>query len=463
MSAADTAGAPQGTDRAGPADGPDGADGGRWCVIGAGPAGLTTAKNLRELGIAFDVVERREGLGGIWRYGEPGSSVYASTTMISSRRLIEFRGFPMARTGLPYPTHHEVLAYLRRYADHHDLARHIEYGRGATAVRRTADGWTVTFADGSRRRYRGVVVATGHHWDPKYPAYPGDFAGTVLHSAHYRTPEVFLGRRVLVVGGGNSGSDIAVEAARTAARTLHSTRHGCHYLPKFFCGLPTDEITGALERRRAPRWLQRAVRGAMSRLVFGDPARLALPRPAHRTGQGRTVLNSEIVHQVANGAVLPRPGVAELLGDRVRFTDGTVERVDVIVYATGFRTGVPVEGALSGARGPVPLHLRHPEHEDLFFVGHIQPSGGAWQLFDDQAAAVARIIAADRLGEAARTAVRRALERHARTGYVPPGPGGTRGDPLKVDLHRYGRVLARLRRDLDSVLTRTATGKAASS
>ncbi|RYJ06182.1 MAG: hypothetical protein EON52_07665, partial [Actinomycetales bacterium] len=134
----------------------------RWCVVGAGPAGLATAKNLGDADIPYDVVDRHDSPGGVWRYGEPGSTVYASTTMISSRRLIEFRGFAMPADWRDYPTHREALSYLVAYADHFRITPNLELGRGVASVRRCDDGWLVVLSDGTQRLYRGIVLATGH-------------------------------------------------------------------------------------------------------------------------------------------------------------------------------------------------------------------------------------------------------------------------------------------------------------
>ncbi|MCX4857211.1 NAD(P)-binding domain-containing protein [Streptomyces canus] len=437
----------------------------RWCIIGAGPAGLATAKNFRDASLPFEIVERQDSLGGIWRYGEPGGVVYRSTCMISSKRLSAFRGFPMPAAAQDFLGHREALAYLTDYAHANGLPEHIRYGLAVSRVRRAGAAWSVTFEDGRACLYRGVVVASGHHWDPKPARFPGRFDGRVLHSSEYRTPGVLQGKRVLIVGTGNSGTDIAVESSRVAARTLSSVRQGCHYLPKYFLGRPMDEVMELFVRARAPRFVHRWVRRIAIWCVFGDPSRFGLPRPSRRIMDGRLILNSELVHHVAHGSVVSKPDVAELRGDRVRFTDGSEEEVDVIVHATGFNASLPflstddLPPRGSGRYPDLALHLFHPVHDGLFVVGMIQPDSGAWWLFDDQAATVAAYIGATEEGGAVAQRARGLVGAHATRSYQPPGTPGPHAS-LRVEHDRYARVLRRLRRDLVSAAEKARGEKA---
>ncbi|MGW1728822.1 flavin-containing monooxygenase [Streptomyces sp. NPDC002306] len=431
----------------------------RWCIIGAGPAGLATAKNFRDAGLPFEIVERHDSLGGIWRYGRPGSAVYRSTCMISSKRLSAFRGFPMPASAQDFLGHREALAYLTDYAHAHHLPAHIRYAHAVNRVRPAGTAWSVTFEDGTTSLYRGVVVACGHHWDPRPARFPGRFDGRVLHSSEYRTPAPLTGKRVLIVGTGNSGTDIAVESSRVAARTLHSVRGGCHYLPKYFLGRPMDEVMEWFVRLRAPRFMHRWIRRTAIWCVFGDPARFGLPRPTRRIMDGRLILNSELVHHVAHGNVVSKPDVAELRGDRVRFTDGTEEEIDVIVHATGYHASLPflAPGDLpqhpAGRYPALPLHLFHPAHDGLFVVGMIQPDSGAWWLFDDQAATVTAYIRAAGTTQAAAKRARALVGGHAARRYQPPGTPGPHAS-LRVEHDRYTRILRRLRRDLTAAADR---------
>lgn len=206
----------------------------KYCIVGAGSSGLAAAKNLKAHQIPFDVIEAEDDVGGNWYYGKPHSSVYRSTHLISSKPLTEYTDFPMPAHYPDFPSHAQVWEYLRSYTKAFGLYDSIKFNTSVERIEKAGDCWDVTLSNNETRRYRGVIIANGHNWDPKYPTYSGHFDGVVLHSAQYKTPEVLRDKRVLVVGAGNSGCDIAVESAQNAARTFHSVRRGYYYVPKYF-------------------------------------------------------------------------------------------------------------------------------------------------------------------------------------------------------------------------------------
>lgn len=372
----------------------------KYCLIGAGSSGLVAAKTFLESGIDFDCYEREDDVGGNWYYGRPHSSVYQSTHLISSKPLTEYTDFPMPADYPDYPHHPQVWEYLRSYARHFGLYQHIQFNCGVQRVEPLEQGryWQVTLDSSRQRIYRGLVIANGHNWDPKWPDYPGRFDGLVLHSARYKTPDVLAGRRVLVVGGGNSGCDIAVESAQHAAATFHSLRRGYHYLPKFFRGLPIDQCGERLLRWRLPLWLRRAVSTLAIRWVLGRPERFGLPRPDHRLFETHPIVNSQLIYYAGHGRIRVKPDVAALSGGSVRFVDGTVEPIDVIIYATGFRLSFPFMDAAHlnwhDGRPHLFLNVFHPRYDNLFVIGLIQPDSGQFGLADYQSQLVARFIAA---------------------------------------------------------------------
>src|SRR3954465_15281769 len=197
---------------------------GAVCVIGAGGSGLAAVKNLGQYGFDVDCYERETGIGGAWNWRHEHSPIYASTHLISSKPFTQFPDFPMPDDWPDYPHHSQLLGYFERYADHFGLREHIWFGTEVARVEPAGDRhWEVTVR-GSRGgqartlRYAGVVMANGHNWSPRWPEYEGldGFRGHVLHASGYKEPAQLRGRKVLVVGGGNTGCDIAVEAAQQA-------------------------------------------------------------------------------------------------------------------------------------------------------------------------------------------------------------------------------------------------------
>jgi len=371
---------------------------GKFCIIGAGSSGLTVAKNFAERGIPFDCLEREDDVGGNWYYGKPASSVYRSTHLISSKRLTEYTDYPMPDSYPEFPSQAQVIEYLKGYARHFGLYERVEFNTSVERVEPAEPGWEVRLADGMTRRYRGVVIANGHNWDPNWPEYPGTFAGRSLHSADYKTPDLLEGRRVLVVGAGNSGCDIAVESAHHAAATFISTRRGYHFLPKFLRGKPIDQCGERLLRWRVPLLLRRLISTAAIRIALGRPDRYGLPRPDHRLFESHPIINSQLLYEAGHGRIVPKPQIERLCGEQVRFIDGSQERIDVIIYATGFRITIPfIDRALLNWKDGRPelfLNVFHPQRDDLFVAGLIQPDSGQWGLVDLQAQLIAAYLRA---------------------------------------------------------------------
>jgi len=403
----------------------------RFCIVGAGSSGLAAAKAFAEARIPFDCLEREDDVGGNWYYGSPAGGVYASTHTISSKRLLEYLDFPMPREYPPYPHHRQVWEYLRSYARHFGLYERIEFGRSIARIERTPSDansanperqrrefgeWTVKLVDGALRSYRGVVVANGHNWDPRLPNYPGTFTGETIHSRHYKTPDIFTGKRVLVVGAGNSGCDIAVEAAQHAERAVLSTRRGYHFLPKFWRGAPIDRINENLMRKRIPLFVRRWLGVRVEQVAFGEPGRYGLRAPDHRLFESHPIINQQLFYWLAHGRIAPKPDVAELCGGEVRFTDGTREPIDLIVYATGYKISFPfLDTVLLNWHDDRPrlfLNVFHPAADDLFVIGLLQPDSGQFGLVDLQSRLVARFVAACDAGKPAGTSFRELKAAH---------------------------------------------------
>ncbi len=372
----------------------------KYCIVGAGSSGLAAAKNLKDFGIPFDVIEREDEVGGNWYYGRPNSSVYRSTHLISSKPMTEYPDFPMPKNYPHYPSHTQVWEYFRSYARHFGLYDHIEFNRNVEKIEQVGEYWEVRLDNGQTRRYGGLVIANGHNWHPKYPDYPGHFDGLSLHSADYKTADIMFGKRVLVVGAGNSGCDIAVEAAQNAAKTFHSSRRGYFYEPKFFFGLPLDQIGENLLKLRVPLSIRRAINSVVVKLILGNPQDYGLPKPDHKLFETHPIINQQMLYYVGHGEIIPKGDIKELRGDKVLFADGSEEPIDVIIYATGFNIVFPFMDTKylnwDGKKPKLYMNVFHPQTDNLFVIGLIQPDSGQWGLADWQAKVMARFIYAQK-------------------------------------------------------------------
>ena len=372
----------------------------RICVIGAGPSGITAAKNLLATGFRRVVVyDRNAEVGGNWVYSpDPShSSVFETTHIISSKQLSQYEDFPMPDGYPDYPGHAELKAYFQSYARHFGVDHVLQLRTEVQSARpRPGGGWTVTLGDGRREEFDALLVASGHHWDPRMPSYPGTFGGELLHSHAYKTAERFAGQRVLVIGGGNSACDIAVETARCSARTAISMRRGYWFVPKFFMGLPTDVINDRL-MRKFPKLIRQQAGKLTVWLIQGKNSHYGLPEPEHGPFEAHPTINSELLYFIRHGRIHPRPDISRFEGKTVHFVDGSSAEFDAIIAATGYVTRFPFldaaeVGDYSGREVPLYLKVFHPRFEDLFFIGLFQPQGCIWPLADWQGRLVARAL-----------------------------------------------------------------------
>ncbi|MFI7128752.1 flavin-containing monooxygenase [Nonomuraea sp. NPDC050153] len=355
----------------------------RVCIVGAGPAGLSAARAFKRLGVPYAQYERHSDVGGIWDVDNPGTPMYESAHFISSRRTSGFFDFPMPDTFPDYPSNRQILRYTRDFTAAYGLREAIRFNTAVEAVERAGDMWAVTLGDGSRQHYRAVVCATGVTWAPRTPEHPGAFAGQIWHSSSYRSPLEFRGKRVLIVGLGNSGADIACDAAANADAAFVSIRRGYHLIPKHVFGVPSDEF-GA-RGPQLPLRLERPLFGALLRLLQGDLTRYGLPKPDHRLFESHPLLNSQLIHHLQHGDVAIRPDVASLDGSRVRFIDGGSEEIDLILYATGYDWAIPyAERYFDWRDGRPDLYLTafNRDHHNLFGLGYIEINSSAYTVFD---------------------------------------------------------------------------------
>jgi cation diffusion facilitator CzcD-associated flavoprotein CzcO len=373
------------------------------CIIGAGCSGFTTAKRLTDYGIAYDCFEASDDVGGNWYYKNPNgkSACYESLHIDTSTTRMQFAEFP-APADFPHFPHHSLMhQYFRDYVEHFGLRDTITFNTSVERATREADGtWSVTLSTGETRRYDVLIVANGHHWDPRMPDYPGTFDGVLMHSHEYRSPFEPLdmrGKKIVVVGMGNSGMDIASELSHRsiAAALWVSARRGVWVLSKYREGIPADKMM-------MPPWMPRKLGLKIARKkikkALGNMEDYGLPKPDHEPLSAHPSVSADFLTKAGSGDLVCKPAIKALEGSRVRFADDTAVDADVIICATGYNMRFPFfdDPALQpdeAHRFPLFKRMVKPGADNLFFMGLAQSSPTIVNLAERQSHLVAKLLA----------------------------------------------------------------------
>ncbi|WP_341941697.1 NAD(P)/FAD-dependent oxidoreductase [Microbacterium sp. LWH10-1.2] len=359
-----------------------------YAVIGAGPSGLAAARALTSRGIPVDGYEASHGVGGLWDISNPRSTMYESAHLISSRTTTEFAEFPM-RSDVDYPGHRVLLEYFREYAEHFGLTGLFRFETTVTRLEPRDGGWdlTATGPDGtSTRWYAGVVLANGTLAEPNVPVFPGEFTGEILHTSAYKSAAQLAGKRVLLIGAGNSGCDIAVDAVHHAASVDMSVRRGYYFVPRYLFGRPSDTLN---QGRPLPARIKQAVDTRVLRAFTGDPVRFGFPKPDYRIYESHPIVNTLILNHLGQGDLRVRADIERFDGPVVRFRDGSTGEYDLVMLATGYTLDYPfVDKTHLHWRGASPrlfLNLFPASFNGLYVMGMIEASGIGWQGRYEQA------------------------------------------------------------------------------
>ncbi len=364
------------------------------CIIGAGPAGLVMARALQHCGLDWDQFDPNADVGGLWDISHKGTAIYESAHFISSRSLSGFADFPMPEHFADYPKHTEILQYLHSFTEAYGLREKITFGTSAKMLRKTnQDRWQVELSNGELREYKAVVCATGSQWQANMPELKGTFEGEIRHSQTYKDIREFDGKRVLVIGAGNSGCDIACDAAVMGEKSFISMRRGYHIIPKHVFGMPADVFADG--GPDLPVWMIRPFFTLLLRMFNGNLQRLGIPKPDHKLFETHPVLNTQLVHALQHGDVTVKPDVDRLDGKEVIFKDGSREQIDLILCATGYNQRLDFAGeyfSYEGGRPKMFIQAASREHKNLFGISYIETNSGAYKRFDYMAGLVANYL-----------------------------------------------------------------------
>lgn len=367
-------------------------------IIGAGPSGLIMSKLAQEANLNFQVFERNSNVGGIWDINAPNSPMYESAHFISSKTLSCFPGYPMPDNYPDYPSHDQIFTYIKSFVENFDLEKNIQFNTAVNHAQwlETEEHpyWQITLDDNSKIKARYLVCANGITWNPNEVSWPGEFNGEIRHSVTYQSSKEFMGKRVLVVGAGNSGVDIACDASFAAEQAFLSVRRGYYFLPKHIMGKPADVFNK--KSPTLPMFLKQKIFSWMLYFINGDLTRYGLPKPDHKVFQTHPIMNTQILHYLAHGDCIAKTDVEKLDGDYVIFKDGSREKIDIIITATGYKHNCPF---LDPSQLPITktghidsyLNIFPRGVNNLAILGFVNFASAAYQNFYE----MAKLIIAD--------------------------------------------------------------------
>jgi dimethylaniline monooxygenase (N-oxide forming) len=429
----------------------------RTCILGAGSSGIAMAKQLAARGLPFDCFEKSDRVGGNWVFQNKNgmSSAYRSLHINTSRDKMHFSDFPMPRDYPHFPHHEQVAAYFDAYVDHFGFRDRIRFNTAVTRAQRQDDGqWRITLESGESLTYDALAVCNGHHWDARWPspAYPGHFDGPQIHSHYYideTDPVDVRGKRVLIVGFGNSAMDIACEIGRKNVTpvTYLSTRRASWVIPRFVgnklldADNPHPSEDPAWLIRVMPVWMKNWLAAKKLSAVHGSPADHGLPEPEPYFSTHPTI-SQDIYNRIGSGDVVVRPAIKALRGKQVEFVNGQLDDIDVIIWCTGYNIRFPFfdPGFLDVSDNDIALWQRvwDPRFTNLMFIGLVQPWCAIMPIAEQQA-----IIAAEHLAGsyALPPLSQMAAETHAMHEAIKAGYVNTARHTIQVDCGEYTYAL----------------------
>ncbi|MBW2388058.1 MAG: NAD(P)-binding domain-containing protein [Deltaproteobacteria bacterium] len=391
------------------------------CIIGAGPSGLAACKVLAEAGIAFECLEAGRSVGGVWDVEGGYGGGYRSLHTNTSTQKMAYSDFPFPDDSPQFPNHSQMLDYFNAYAEHFKIRDRIQLNCRVESANPLEDGrWQIRLESGETRDYAACIVATGQYGTRRWPEPlpPGHFDGDQIHASDYLDPTTPLDcrdKRVVVVGLGSSAAEIATELAggkageSIASRVILSARSGRYIMPKVYKGEPLDSNAPhpTLQLPAAIRWLPRWARLHFPRSLMkkafariqqevGGPTDWNLPDPAFPPWAERPTLSDGFIPALQAGRVEGKPGISAIDGSSIKFTDGSVAKADVVIYATGYRFDFPfLDRQVLGCESTeLSLYQRvaHPSSRNLYFIGFTRVLCSLWPVSEQQAIWLAGVL-----------------------------------------------------------------------
>ncbi|XP_014460665.1 flavin-containing monooxygenase 5 isoform X3 [Alligator mississippiensis] len=389
----------------------------RVAIIGGGSSGLCAIKSCLDEGMEPVCFERTNDIGGLWRYEENPeegrASIYKSVIINTSKEMMCFSDFPIPDDFPNYMHNSKIMEYFRTYAKHFDLLNYVRFKTSVCHVTRRPDFSTtgqwdvVTETDGKQESsiFDGILVCSGHHTYAHLPlhTFPGieKFRGRYLHSREYKNPQEFSDKRVIVIGIGNSGGDLAVEISHTAKQVFLSTRRGAWILNRVGDeGYPMDIVLSTrlnavlnkfLTTSMVNKWAEKRLNARFNHSHYGL-------QPTHRILNQHPTVNDDLPNRIISGRVLVKPNVREFTETAAIFEDGTKEdNIDAVVFATGYSFSFPflescvevVNNQISLYKFVFPPHLEKPT---LAFIGLVQPLGAIMPISELQCRWATRVF-----------------------------------------------------------------------
>ncbi|XP_058992579.1 flavin-containing monooxygenase 5 isoform X1 [Mustela lutreola] len=389
----------------------------RIAVIGGGVSGLSSIKCCVEEGLEPVCFERTDDIGGLWRFQENPeegrASIYKSVIINTSKEMMCFSDYPIPDHYPNFMHNSQVLKYFRMYAKEFDLLKYIRFKTTVCSVKKRPDFSTsgqwevVTESEGKKEVnvFDGVMVCTGHHTNAHLPleSFPGidKFKGQYFHSRDYKNPDIFTGKRVIIIGIGNSGGDLAVEICHTAKQVFLSTRRGAWILNRVGdFGYPFDVLFSSRYKYFLSKICGRSLVNSVLEKKLNqrfDHEMFGL-KPKHRPLSQHPTVNDDLPNRIISGLVKVKGNVTEFTETAAIFEDGSREdNIDAVIFATGYTFAFPfLEDSVQVVKNKISLYKKvfppNLEKPTLAIIGLIQPLGAIMPISEMQGRWVTQVF-----------------------------------------------------------------------